>query len=69
MQAICSKADALGMRLIGEGVENHVQLDVPRKAGCHEVQGSLYSEPVPASALKAMLNRGRSWAALLGLKT
>ncbi|UVW30112.1 bifunctional diguanylate cyclase/phosphodiesterase [Massilia sp. H6] len=45
---IISMARQLNLRVIAEGVETLAQLDFLRAAGCDEVQGYLYSKPVPA---------------------
>ncbi len=45
---IISIGRQLGHRVIAEGVETAEQLDFLRGAGCEEVQGYLYSRPLPA---------------------
>ncbi len=40
---------ALGLRIVAEGVEERVQRDLLRSWGCHEMQGYLFSPPVPAA--------------------
>jgi EAL domain-containing protein (putative c-di-GMP-specific phosphodiesterase class I) len=46
--AIISIGRKLGHRVIAEGVETLEQLTFLRAAGCNEVQGYLYSRPLPA---------------------
>ena len=47
--AIISLAHELGLRVIAEGVETQQELDFLRARRCDEVQGYLYSRPVPAA--------------------
>ncbi len=57
--AVISMARALNLRVIAEGVETEEQLAFLRREQCGEMQGFLYSEPLPAEeferALRAML--------------
>ncbi|MBU1648612.1 MAG: EAL domain-containing protein [Proteobacteria bacterium] len=59
--AIISLAGALNLELVAEGVESHAQLDfLRRQQNCQEmqIQGFLFSPPVPAAAFSELLNRG-----------
>jgi diguanylate cyclase (GGDEF)-like protein/PAS domain S-box-containing protein len=47
-QAIIAMAHHLGFAVIAEGVEKQQQLDLLVAYGCDQVQGSLYSDPLPA---------------------
>lgn len=51
VRAIISLSEALGLRVIAEGIETHEQLDMLREYGCMEGQGYLFAKPQPASAL------------------
>lgn len=57
-QAIIVMAHKLGLQVIGEGVENHLQDEILDKAGCNFVQGYLYSRPILAEQLDAILRHG-----------
>ena len=55
IRAITTLADALGMDTLAEGVEEQDQLDVLRQEGCRFIQGFLFSRPVPAGEVAALL--------------
>ena len=48
-------AHDLGIRLTAEGVETTGQLDLLRSMGCDEVQGYLFSRPIPSSGIPSLL--------------
>jgi EAL domain-containing protein (putative c-di-GMP-specific phosphodiesterase class I) len=45
---------SLGMSTTAEGVETEAQLDLVRQQGCTEVQGFLFSPPLPGSAISKL---------------
>jgi diguanylate cyclase (GGDEF)-like protein/PAS domain S-box-containing protein len=55
--AIIGLARGLGFRTIAEGVETQAQLDFLRTHQCDEIQGYLYSKPVPADEFALLLAR------------
>ncbi|MFC3108002.1 putative bifunctional diguanylate cyclase/phosphodiesterase [Undibacterium arcticum] len=59
---IISIARQLKHKVIAEGVENREQLAFLRKAGCDEMQGYLFSQPVMAIEFENMLREGRRLA-------
>jgi diguanylate cyclase (GGDEF)-like protein/PAS domain S-box-containing protein len=55
VQGIFSLAESLGLDCTAEGVEDHQQLAFLRGQSCHEVQGFLFSRPLPAEAIGRMI--------------
>ncbi|MBJ7375747.1 MAG: EAL domain-containing protein [Sphingobium sp.] len=55
IRAITTLADALGIETTAEGVESSEQLDILRSEGCNQIQGYLFSRPIPASEVPALL--------------
>ena len=57
IRAITAIGKHLGMTTIAEGVETAAQLDQVTDSGCGSAQGYLFSRPVPAGEVAAMLTR------------
>ena len=55
INAIVAMARGLRLDLIAEGVENRTQLRYLHAQGCNEGQGFLFSKPVPAAEIQALL--------------
>jgi len=47
-------ANALGMAVVAEGVENEKQMKLLRLAGCDQLQGFWFSQPMPIEAIIAL---------------
>jgi diguanylate cyclase (GGDEF)-like protein len=58
VDAVISMAQALGLRVVGEGVETVGQMEALHEGGCDVLQGYLFSRPVPAEqALQFLSHR------------
>jgi len=55
IDAIVAMARGLRLDLVAEGVENRTQLNYLQDQGCEEVQGYIFSRPVPASEMTELL--------------
>jgi diguanylate cyclase (GGDEF)-like protein len=60
VNAIVALGDALGLKLVGEGVENQMQADILAASGCKNVQGYFYSPPIEAKDMEAWLKKNGS---------
>ena len=55
VKAIIALGHSLGLRVVAEGVETPEQLAYLAERGCDEVQGYLFSKPVPAHEFTRLL--------------
>lgn len=53
--AIIDMAKGLNLQIVAEGIETESQLTFFRDRGCHAMQGYLYSPPVSAEKMRALL--------------
>ncbi len=58
-QAIIAMAASLKLKVVAEGVETREQLASLKAFGCHELQGYIFSKPLPPDELLALLEEGR----------
>lgn len=59
VDAIVAMAKALKLKVVAEGVEHHEHLDFLRAIGCDQMQGYLFSRPLPADEMGRLLAEGR----------
>lgn len=55
VRSIIAMGRHLGVELVAEGVETVAQAEFLRVEGCHELQGFLFSKPLPADAFEQYL--------------
>ena len=60
LDAIVALGQSLDIRTTAEGVETAEQLDRLRMKGCTEVQGNLFSRPVPAADVPGLIAQLRN---------
>ena len=62
VRAVAALANGLGMATTAEGVETKEQLDTVRAEGCTEMQGFLFSRPLPADEIeRLLLAKRKAW--------
>jgi EAL domain-containing protein (putative c-di-GMP-specific phosphodiesterase class I) len=61
VSAVIGLAHALGLRVTAEGVETEEQLLSLIELDCDEAQGYFFSPPQPASDLRGLIARTRTW--------
>lgn len=61
VEAIIAMAHALNLTIIAEGVETAEQLALLRDLGCDMIQGYVFSPPLPADDITALLKEARSF--------
>jgi len=57
IEAVADLARKLGMRSVAEGIETLEQCTVVSGTGCGEVQGYLFSRPIPGAKIAKLLFR------------
>ena len=63
VSAIVALGQALGLRIVAEGVETGVQQDFLTRLGCDSLQGYLLGHPLPAERFMADIHRGEQFQA------
>ena len=57
VQTMISLAHSLGLKVVAEGVDDEEQVMVLRLMKCDEMQGYLFSKPLPREELTKLLQR------------
>jgi EAL domain-containing protein (putative c-di-GMP-specific phosphodiesterase class I) len=55
IKAVIGLGRSLGMSTTAEGIETEEQLNAVKEQGCDEVQGFLFSPPLPASGIDSLV--------------
>lgn len=58
-RAIVSMAHGIGIKTVAEGVENVEQLAYLRDMGCDQIQGYIFSRPLPEDEMADLITTGR----------
>jgi PAS domain S-box-containing protein len=58
VEAVCTLAGALNLRVVAEGVETELQATALARAGCDVLQGYLFARPLEAAAATQWLRAG-----------
>jgi diguanylate cyclase (GGDEF)-like protein len=66
VRAVAALAHGMGMTATAEGVETKEQLDRIASEGCTEMQGFLFSKPLPAREIERLFLSGRDARKVLG---
>lgn len=69
VKAVIALADALGLTLVGEGVETEEQARILLQSGCRFAQGYYFARPMEAEKLETWLREHDGGMALQGLQT
>jgi diguanylate cyclase (GGDEF)-like protein len=64
IRAVTALSTSLGMKTTAEGVETEEQLQTLKEEGCTEVQGYLFSKPVPATQAALLLQSRKATKAV-----
>ncbi|HEX8947554.1 MAG TPA: EAL domain-containing protein, partial [Dissulfurispiraceae bacterium] len=59
ISAVTAMAHTMRMKVIAEGVETEEQLSFLRATGCDEMQGYLFSKPLPAGEFSELISEGK----------
>ena len=63
VRGVLAFAEGFGLTVVAEGIEREEERDALIELGCHRAQGYLFSRPLPAHAVGALLRSPRNWLA------
>ncbi len=59
VRSIIALAGALGLQVVGEGVEQEAELSALQKLGCQDLQGYLFTKPLTAEHLESWIHENQ----------
>jgi diguanylate cyclase (GGDEF)-like protein/PAS domain S-box-containing protein len=59
IRAVVALAGSMGMKTVAEGVATPEQLAIVRALGCDKIQGYIFSRPISAETVRALLGQNR----------
>jgi diguanylate cyclase (GGDEF)-like protein len=65
VNALIAMSQRLKIRTLAEGVETREQLEFLRRQGCNEIQGYIFSGPLPAAEFEQLLKQKKNLYAML----
>jgi diguanylate cyclase (GGDEF)-like protein/PAS domain S-box-containing protein len=63
-KAIVSMARGIGIKTVAEGVETWEQFDILRDMECDQIQGYIFSRPLPENEMADMITSGKTFSLL-----
>jgi len=60
-KAIVSMAHSIGLKTVAEGVESREQLEFLRDMGCDQIQGYIFSRPLPENEMANLITSGATF--------
>ena len=61
VSAIIALSHNLGLKVVAEGVDKKEQLEFLIEHDCDQIQGYLYSKPLPANQIKKLYGQNKKW--------
>jgi len=62
ISAIIGMAHTLGLRVVAEGLDTEEQMAFLKEQGCDELQGFLFSRPLPVDQINTWLEENQVWS-------
>jgi len=69
VEAIIAMAHSLNLKVVAEGVETQEQSGFLRNLGCDQIQGYIFSKPVPSAEIVGLLYKTMTRSATVQAET